>query len=42
MADGLDRYRAYGERIEALIRPATYPPAIRPITSGTEMEPEYK
>ena len=38
----LDRYRKYGERIEALIRPATFPLAVKIIKSETEIKPEYK
>ncbi|MCF8053201.1 MAG: DUF169 domain-containing protein [Desulfobacterales bacterium] len=42
MAAELDKYRNYGERIEALIRPATFPLAVKRITSEAELEPEYK
>ena len=42
MMTELDRYRNYGERIEALIRPATFPLAIKLIKSETEIQPEYK
>jgi uncharacterized protein (DUF169 family) len=42
MTRELDRYRNYGERIEALIRPATFPLAIKLIKSETEIQPEYK
>ncbi len=42
MAAELDRYRKYGERIEALIRPTTFPLAVRLIRSETEIKPEYK
>ncbi len=38
----LDSYRKYGERIEALIRPATFPLAVKMIKSETEIMPEYK
>ncbi len=38
----LDRYRKYGERIEALIRPATFPLAIKLIGSETEIRPDFK
>src|SRR4030042_7023281 len=42
MTTGLDRYRKYGERIEALIRPATFPLAVKLIKSDAEIQPEYK
>jgi uncharacterized protein (DUF169 family) len=42
MTPELDRYRNYGERIEALIRPATFPLAVKLIQSETEILPEYK
>ncbi|MCF8079578.1 MAG: DUF169 domain-containing protein [Desulfobacterales bacterium] len=42
MAAELDKYRNYGQRIEALIRPATFPLAVKRITSEAELEPEYK
>jgi len=42
MATELDRYRKYGERIEDLIRPATFPLAVKLIKSETEILPEYK
>ena len=42
MTTELDRYRTYGERIEALIRPATFPLAVKLIKSETEIRPEYK
>ncbi len=42
MTTELDRYRNYGERIEALIRPSTFPLAIKLIRSETEIQPEYK
>jgi uncharacterized protein (DUF169 family) len=42
MTTELDRYRKYGERIEALIRPATFPLAIKLIQSESEIQPEYK
>jgi uncharacterized protein (DUF169 family) len=38
----LDKYRKYGERIEALIRPTTFPLAIKLIKSESEILPEYK
>src|SRR4030042_6283735 len=38
----LDRYRKYGERIEALSRPATFPLAVKLIKSDAEIQPEYK
>lgn len=38
----LERYRKYGERIEALIRPATFPLAVKIVTSESEIAPEYK
>jgi uncharacterized protein (DUF169 family) len=42
MPTELDRYRKYGERIEALIRPATFPLAIKLIQSESEILPDYK
>lgn len=42
MSTELDRYRKYGERIEALIRPATFPLAVKVIKDETEIKPEYK
>ena len=42
MAVELERYRKYGERIEELIRPATFPLAVKIVTSGNEIAPEYK
>ena len=42
MVSELDRYRKYGERIEALIRPATFPLAVKLITSEDEIQPGYK
>ncbi|MBU2648887.1 DUF169 domain-containing protein [bacterium] len=42
MTTELDRYRKVGERIEALIRPATFPLAIKLIRSEAEILPEYK
>ncbi|NQT56312.1 MAG: DUF169 domain-containing protein [Desulfobacteraceae bacterium] len=42
MTTELDRYRKYGERIEALIRPATFPLAVKLIKSESEIPPEYK
>jgi uncharacterized protein (DUF169 family) len=38
----LDKYRKYGERIEALIRPATFPLAVKLIKSEEEIQPGYK
>lgn len=42
MITELDRYRKYGERIEALIRPATFPLAVKLIQAEAEIQPEYK
>jgi uncharacterized protein (DUF169 family) len=42
MATELDRFRKYGERIEALIRPATFPLAVKLIKSETEIQSDYK
>jgi len=42
MTSELDQYKKYGERIEALIRPATFPLAVKMIKSETEIRPEYK
>jgi uncharacterized protein (DUF169 family) len=38
----LNKYRNYGQRIEALIRPATFPLAVKRIASEAELLPEYK
>ena len=42
MTTELDRYRNYGKQIETLIRPATFPLAVKLIKSETEIQPEYK
>jgi len=42
MTTELDRYRRYGERIETLIRPVTFPLAVKIIKSETEIKPDYK
>jgi uncharacterized protein (DUF169 family) len=42
MTTELDRYRKYGERIEALIRPETFPLAVKLIKSENEILPECK
>lgn len=42
MTTELDRYRHYGERIEKLIRPASFPLAVKLIESEVEIAPEYK
>ena len=42
MTTKLDRYKKHGERIEALIRPTTFPLAVKLIKSETEIKPEYK
>ena len=42
MTTELDRYRKYGERIEALVRPATFPSTVKLIQSEAEISPEYK
>ncbi len=42
MAAELDKYRSYGQRIEALIRPATFPLAVKRIASEAELLTEYK
>lgn len=42
MTTDLKRYRKYGERIEALIRPGTFPLAVQMVQSETEIAPEYK
>jgi len=42
MTAELDKYRKYGERIEALIRPATFPLAVKLIKEKSEILPEYK
>ncbi len=42
MTTELDRYRTYGAQIEALIRPATFPLAVKLIQSETEISSDYK
>jgi uncharacterized protein (DUF169 family) len=42
MATTVEQYRKYGERIEALIRPATFPLALKLIRSEKDLLPEYK
>src|SRR4030043_193597 len=42
MTKELDRYRKYGELIEKLIRPASFPLAVKLIQSEAEILPEYK
>ena len=42
MTTELNQYRTYGQRIEALIRPATFPLAVKMIQSESEIMPEYK
>ena len=42
MTSELEKYRSYGERIEALIRPATFPLAVRLMRSESEILPEFK
>ena len=42
MTKELEKYRKYGERIEKLIRPATFPLAVKLIQSEAEILPEYK
>jgi uncharacterized protein (DUF169 family) len=42
MTTELDRYRKYGERIEALVRPATFPLSVKLIESETENEGDHK
>ncbi len=42
MTTTLEQFRKYGERIETLIRPGTFPLAIRLIRSEDEILPEYK
>jgi uncharacterized protein (DUF169 family) len=42
MPNKFDIYRKYGERIEALIRPTTFPLAVKIIESEDEILPEYK
>lgn len=42
MTTELARFRTYGERMEALIRPATFPLAVKLIESEAEIQPEYK
>jgi uncharacterized protein (DUF169 family) len=42
MTTELDRCRKYGERIEALVRPATFPLAVKLIKSEMEIQADYK
>jgi len=42
MSTELNRYRHYGERLEKLIRPGTFPLAVKLIKSENEIRPEYK
>ena len=42
MTTELERYQHYGRRIDALIRPATFPLAVKLISSEAEIKPEYK
>lgn len=42
MTTELNQYRTWGQRIESLIRPATFPLAVKMIKSETEIMPEYK
>lgn len=42
MTTELDRYRNHGERIETIVRPATFPLAVKLIKSEDEIKPEYK
>jgi uncharacterized protein (DUF169 family) len=42
MAMELYQYRKYGEMIETLIRPATFPLAVKLIKSENEIQPEFK
>jgi len=42
MTAELDKYQKYGERIEALIRPQTFPLAVKMIQSEAEIQPGYK
>ncbi|RJQ81888.1 MAG: hypothetical protein C4519_08390 [Desulfobacteraceae bacterium] len=42
MITAIDQFRKYGERIEALIRPATFPLAVKLVRSETDLPSEYK
>jgi uncharacterized protein (DUF169 family) len=42
MKTELHQYRKYGERIETMIRPATFPLAVKMINSEAELLPEFK
>lgn len=42
MKTSLEKYRDYGRRIEDLIRPATFPLAVKIVRSEDEIAPEYK
>lgn len=42
MTTELDRYRKYGERIEALVRPATFPLAVRLVRPEEEIDPAFR
>ncbi|ABW68357.1 DUF169 domain-containing protein [Desulfosudis oleivorans] len=42
MKTSLEKYREYGRRIEDLIRPATFPLAVKIVRPEDEIAPEYK
>jgi len=42
MKEDLHRYREMGKKIEELVRPDTFPLAVRMIDSASEIEPRYK
>jgi len=42
MTKAIEEYRTYGQRIEALIRPATFPLAVKIVRSAAEIPPEFK
>lgn len=42
MMTELEKYRDYGKRMEKIIRPASFPLAVKLIKSETEIEPDFK
>lgn len=42
MTKAIEEYRTFGQRIEALVRPATFPLAVKIVRSQAEIPPEYK
>ncbi len=42
MSTELEQYRTYGRKIEELIRPASFPLAVKAVQSEAEIHPDYK